>query len=760
MLERDATPADPDQLTSPDLVPAGDLNTTVVNERVVIRDDPRVGWRVVTVSGVPLASYGLKDKVSQRHASVALHILGLAEQAAICAAFGHSRASQARWEMLYRQRGVEGLVLEEPPGRRSLVKRDVEDAVEKLHEQGLGLRRIAARLGLSVNQVVRVYRVRGITPHGSGSQEELFAETAAEAADEGGTVEGDTTPAEAEEAGALPGGAPWSDGLLTPEPEDGENVPFAGGLMAAPVLARLRAVEAFTRVYRGFGPVALYGLELLVTLMVLLALWRIKRPEQLKSVAPVELGRALGLPRAPEVKTVRRKLAQLAKQGLAREALLELSKLRLEREESMVGYLYLDGHVREYSGKEDLAQAYSTLRNQPVRATTDTWVADRHGDPILLVTSQVNEHLTQTLEAVLADVRGLVGEKRRVTVIFDRGGWSPQLFARLIDAGFDLITYHKGRSRDLPKRSFHKETFAAEGGPVSYELHDQDQVQVGAGAVEWKGGEKRPLLMRQVTRLKRSTGHQTQVLTTRRDIGAAEVLWRMFARWRLENYFKYMMEEMDVDGLVEYGADPVDDEVERPNPDLRALAREIAAVKRQISALQSQRCELVGERKSRSPDPPGFERFIPGEAKTDQLLAKVCSLKTHLEELEQRRRELPRRVSAGELRRLRSDRQQVATVFKTLAYQVETDLVRLLAPHYSRTEDEGRKLVAAALRSAARVEVTEHEVRVTLAPQSSPHRSRAVAALCASLNTLGATYPGTRRRLLLDCAVQQPTHAS
>jgi hypothetical protein len=53
------------------------------------------------------------------------------------------------------------------------------------------------------------------------------------------------------------------------------------------------------------------------TLLVLLlmALWRIKRSEALKEHDPQQLGRVLGLDRAPEVKTIRRKLTRLASDG-------------------------------------------------------------------------------------------------------------------------------------------------------------------------------------------------------------------------------------------------------------------------------------------------------------------------------------------------------------------------------------------------------------------------------------------------------------
>ena len=38
-----------------------------------------------------------------------------------------------------------------------------------------------------------------------------------------------------------------------------------------------------------------------------------------------------------------------------------------------------------------------------------------------------------------------------MTLCFDRGGWSPELFADIIDARFDLLTYRKNEAgKDIP----------------------------------------------------------------------------------------------------------------------------------------------------------------------------------------------------------------------------------------------------------------------------------------------------------------------
>jgi hypothetical protein len=51
------------------------------------------------------------------------------------------------------------------------------------------------------------------------------------------------------------------------------------------------------------------------------------------------------------------------------------------------------------------------------------------------------------------------------------------------------------------------------------------------------------------------------------------------------------------------------------------------------------------------------------------------------------------------------------------------------------------------LASAADLQVTKTELRVTLAPLSSPHRTRAIAALGDQLNQIKTIFPGSMLRL-------------
>jgi len=113
---------------------------------------------------------------------------------------------------------------------------------------------------------------------------------------------------------------------------------------------------------------------------------------------------------------------------------------------------------------------------------------------------------------------------------------------------------------------------------------------------------------------------------------------------------------------------------------------------------------------------------------------------------------VPRRIPvgdvvAGDVIQLATERKHLTDVIKMVAYQVETDLVRRITPHYHRADDEARTLVQSALANTGDIAVTATELRVTFAPLSSPHRTAALAALCAELDALAPRFPGTRLRV-------------
>ena len=89
----------------------------------------------------------------------------------------------------------------------------------------------------------------------------------------------------------------------------------------------------------------------MLILGVFLALLREPRAEGATRVAPAALGRVLGLDRAPEVKTIRRKLGELAAAGKAADLNMAIARHHAAARPGRARYLYVDGHTRAYFGK-------------------------------------------------------------------------------------------------------------------------------------------------------------------------------------------------------------------------------------------------------------------------------------------------------------------------------------------------------------------------------------------------------------------------
>jgi hypothetical protein len=749
-------------------LPAG---VEVINGRCLLRTQD--GHRVVICGGVVLAHYAAGDRTGEAHAMVSLVDQGLADQNDVARAFGRSARTLRRHQTRFDVGGLAALGRSDgyPKGRSRQPASRLRQ-IGRLKAEGFSNRQIAGRLGICEKAVrKRLRRMgwkapvarQGVLPLGEAPAEVVGS------ADP--NLSAFVPPPEGNASGETPAGADPNLSAFSPPEEEpslsldadpsdrrldrllaylgllddakplfrpGSRVPGAGVLLAIPTLVASGVLECAGQVYGGIGP-AFYGLRTTLVSLLLMGLLRIKRPEGLKEHPPEDLGRILGLDRAPEVKTVRRKLARLAALGGAAQFGRALAERRVAERGSSMGFLYIDGHVRVYHGKHEIPKAHVARMRLSMPATTDYWVNDAGGEPLFVVTAEANAGLVRMLPPILDEVRSLVGE-RRLTVVFDRGGWSPELFEKLISAGFDLMTYRKGRCRRVPKGRFRTHTGVIDGRPVSYTLADQ--------GVHLLGGRLR---LRQVTRLS-ADGHQTPIVTSRRDLPALDVAQRMFDRWRQENFFKYLREEYALDALLEHATEPDDPHREVPNPLWRSADARLRAARARLAGLRSAYGLAAEDNPERRR--PSMRGFKIAHAKLGRELRKAIGL---CQALEKKRASIPRRVPVGQVTggdvvRLAVERQHLTNLLKMVAYQAESDLVRLIAPHYRRAEDEGRTLIQSALASAADIHVTPTELHVTLAPLSSPHRSRALAALCDQLNAKPTPFPGTNLALRFSVA--------
>jgi transposase len=754
-------------------------NTVVINARCSLRIE--ADQRAIVVGGLPVHHYCADDGVAEAYAMVFLVEQGFAQQTDVARAFARSVRTVRRHQTRYAEGGMAALGRDEGwrRGRRRIFGKRLR-TIEMLKSQGMSNRAIAHRLGVSEMAIRKLVgpskpvdmmrpafaeittaaaekppatRAPSATSTGDDadratpSTDDDVDRAVASADDRAGNVDPIAAPVDDGEPVPMSLDRDASDqtldrllaylGLLddaAPLFRDGSSVPGTGVLLALPYVVESGLFRISRKVYGEIGP-AFYGLRTMLLTLVLMALLRIKRPEQLKERDPAAFGRLLGLDRAPEVKTLRRRLTRLAAHHCAEQLGAELARLRVDQRGHLMGFLYVDGHVRAYHGERAISSnAYVPRRHLAMPASTDYWINDRSGDPLLVMTGEVDAALTKALPRVLREVREVVGE-RRVTIVFDRGGWSPKLFATMIKDGFDVLTYRKGQCRRINERRFIQRRAELDGRWVDYRLHDQP--------VRFLKGKLR---LRQVTRLC-DDGHQTQVITSRSDLSDIEVAYRMFERWRQENFFKYMREEFLLDALVDYRIEPEDPTRTIPNPERRALDKEIRAARADLARLEREYGAAAADNaEQRRATMRGF-KIAHGKLGKQLRAARV-----HVARLFERRRDVLKRVEVRDLSeralvKLATERKHLTDIIKMIAYQAESDLLALLRPHYARADQEGRTLLHELFATAGDIRVSDSELQITLAPLSSPHRTHAAQALCEKLDQTATTFPGSRLRI-------------
>ena len=696
--------------------------------------------------------------MGRRLAAVQLLKTKVASAVEVAAAFGVTTVTLWRWGQSFAEAGVSGLVrARSGPKGPSKLTEQLKARIVELDAQGLSLRAIAARTEVSTD-TVRVALGRVSTgarkrdtagPLDVGDQD-VEGQDVADVEDEdagGGPAElvvlAAPVPRTAERAAARAGELTEAPVVLT----QGGQLPLAGLLLALPALETTGLLSVAEQV---FGPMrkGFYGLRATLLMGVFLALLREPRAEGATRLRPADLGRLLGLDRAPEVKTLRRKLAELAGAGKGAQLQAALGRHHAQARPEAVGFLYMDGHVRVYSGTRQLPKTHIARMRIAGPATEETWVSDAEGDPVLVLTAPPAASLAAELRRLLPDLRAVVGADRRCTVVFDRGGYSPEVFTEILAADFDLLTYYKGSWARCAPEVFTEHVFTGpDGRTCRYQLAERSielAVPARPASADQPARAASTLTLRLIVR-RSPDGHQTPILTNRTDLSPAQIAYRMAARWQQENYFKYAREHFALDALDSY-ADTADDPARLvPNPAKARARQAVTDARAQLTdanAALTAAIEAAGALAGSSGgkadvEPTASQAVKNATARLSAAQTASRATVSHLS-LEQ--------VRPGS-RLLETERKLLTHAIRMSAYNSESALARLLRPHYARGQDEARALLREAFTLTGDLQIIDTTLHVRLDPASAPRRSRALAALCTELTDTPTRYPGTELTL-------------
>jgi hypothetical protein len=540
-------------------------------------------------------------------------------------------------------------------------------------------------------------------------------------------------------------------GEATPRFEAALDIPKGGVLLAVPALlvsGLLRHASKYFRLPAGF-----YGLQTIFLLLAFMALARLKSIEALRYYAPGEWGKLLGLDRAPEVRTLRVKLKNLADQEQAFSWSTELCKEWMAECPDEAAVLYVDGHVRVYYGNaKQLPKHYIARERLCLSATADYWVNAMDGKPFFVVSQAVDPGMLQVLEHDIvprlerdvpnqpsAEALNADARLHRFTIVFDREGYSPDFLAKMKQRRIACLTYHKYPGEDWPKDEFvPTEVRLASGEQTTIQLAERGTLL------------RNKLWVREIRKLTES-GHQTVLLSTDYRTLAARLAPAIFARWSQENFFRYMRQSYNLDGLVDYGTGTIPEATMVVNPAHRTLDGQ---VRKKVGVLNRKVAEFGAVNLESEIEPDKVEAFVQRKS---ALQESITQLQKEVDELKSSRKATKRHIPYKELPeearfdRLSTQGKHLIDTIKMIAYRAETAMAQILREKMKR-HDDARSLLRAIYSTEVDMvpDPQAKTLTIRLHPLANQCSDDAIKHLCAEINSTETLFPGTDLRLIYE----------
>jgi hypothetical protein len=256
--------------------------------------------------------------------------------------------------------------------------------------------------------------------------------------------------------------------------------------------------------------------------------------------------------------------------------------------------------------------------------------------------------------------------RSRFVLIFDREGYSPEFFQRMWEMRIACQTYQKYPKQKWPAAEFNKYAVKMPHG----EIIEMELAERG-----FLLGDK--IWVREIHRKCRS-GHQTSVLSTDYQADFTEIAAHMFSRWSQENFFKYMIENFDIDSLTGYKLYGFNETKHVVNPMYRQLDGKVRSLvgilgrkKAKFHDLQINGSELT---------PKKMEQY---EQKKGELREEIEFMQKELESLKKERKQTKKHIPFEELAdeeqfyRIAPARKQLLDTVKMIAYRAETAMAQV-----------------------------------------------------------------------------------
>jgi transposase len=527
--------------------------------------------------------------------------------------------------------------------------------------------------------------------------------------------------------------------------ERGEYSAYAGGLLYLPLLQRHNFLPLIEKVIK-IDKKNDYTLSQLCLTLFYYNIFNFRSIENFKTAYPEEFGPLIGKITSPSIYTLRRFLEEIQRLKQGERLIEEFAKWYLKSKIAEWGIMYIDEHFVPYYGKELISMGYFTVRNIPLKGSYHFFVTDENFNPLLFLLRPSSEDLIPRIPEIIKKIRKIAQEAgvkeeevRDLTVVFDRGAYSAELF-RLLDEGHKeleeekeeaikvkFITWAKYADKWVDK--LEEEDFT-QSTKIKYEVQKPEEVKYFEDEKRMsKYGMIRTIVI-QSGRKKKRTAIYTNAPE---EVTAEEIIRLMCRRWGEEDFIK----ALKLNYLIDYSPGFVTEEIEQQplvdNPEVIKLTQKKASLAAKLQRLKAE----IGDKVLDMGEKVNWQKL---KEKHPKLFAEVIGSDAEKLLIQQKIDQLPKEMAFDEthegrrLVKFNYERKRFLDCIKVFAYAMDKKMCEILVNYHDR-EDVWPTL-AMIVRRGGFVKLAGGKLYVRLRGFKNPVINYAARHLCEGLNKM------------------------
>ena len=495
-------------------------------------------------------------------------------------------------------------------------------------------------------------------------------------------------------------------------------------------------------------------------------LFRFESVENFKTVYPEEFGILIGKLKSPSIFTIRRFLHKVRKLKIGEKLMEEFGKKYLKEGLAKYGMLYIDGHFLPYSGGREITFGWNTIREMAMAGSYHFIGNDEAFNPVIFFVRSSSEDLLEKIPEMILKIQRMGKEVGldcgELTVVFDREGYSAELFRNLNKLEGEKITFIlkdesasppvlkdesasppvlKDESASPPVTwAKYSDRWVGEiaeeefknSVEVVYELEEKEEIRYCEMEKEMNNyGKIRAVVIEDVRTKKRSV-----IYTNNWKKEAGNIISLICKWWGQENLIK----TLKLKHLIDYHPGYVSAELEEQplveNPQLLELKRKKSSLLSQLHELELKFAERTLDK---TKDETSWREIKEAELET---LSQIALIKSQITLVKLEIEKLPKEVKYDEansekLAVLDYEKKRFLDCIKVFTYHMEKRMCEILLKYYGvEKRDEIYPLLHMVINRGANIRLAHGRLWVRLRSFRNPEVSYAAIRLCEELNQM------------------------